>query len=316
VPLINSTFAPPVLLRGAHVQTLLGAVLPRGKSVCYTRERLELADGDFVDLDWSRVGADRLVLISHGLESASSDSLTRGVVASVNAAGWDALAWNFRGCSGESNRLPRFYHSGETSDLAAVIARAARDHSQIALVGFSLGGNMTLKYLGEAPPSGGCRTVCAGIAISAPIDLASSARRLDAHPGNRFYLRRFLRKLAAKVETKALDFPDAFDTRGLREIRSFAEFDDRFTARLHGFRDASDYWAQSSARPLLPRIGIPTLLLSALDDPFLAPESFPESEARKSEHVTLETPRHGGHLGFIDARGPWLERRIVEFLAA
>ena len=313
MPVIHSTFAPPVLLRGAHVQTLLGAVLPRGKSVRYTRERLELADGDFVDLDWSRVGADRLVVISHGLESASSDSLTRGVIAAVNAAGWDALAWNFRGCSGEPNRLPRFYHSGETGDLAAVIARATCDHSRVALVGFSLGGNMTLKYLGEAPPH---PAVCAGIAISAPIDLASSTRQLDAHSGNRFYLRRFLRKLAAKVEAKALHFPDAFDTHGLREIRSFAEFDDRFTARLHGFRDAADYWTQSSARPLLPRIGIPALLLNALDDPFLAPESFPEPEAQANAQFTLEMPRHGGHLGFIDASGSWLERRIVQFLGA
>jgi predicted alpha/beta-fold hydrolase len=313
VPVIRSTFAPPFLLRGAHAQTLLGAVLPRGKSVRYARERLELADGDFVDLDWSRIGADRLVIISHGLESASSDSLTRGVVAAVNAAGWDALAWNFRGCSGEPNRLPRFYHSGETGDLAEVIARAARDHSRIALVGFSLGGNMTLKYLGEAPPHPG---VCGAVAVSAPIDLASSARRLDAHSGNRFYLRRFLRKLAAKVEAKALHFPDAFDTRGLRGISSFAEFDDRFTARLHGFRDAADYWAQSSARPLLSRIGVPALLINALDDPFLAPESFPEPEALANAFLTLETPRHGGHLGFIDARGSWLARRIVEFLGA
>jgi len=120
----------------------------------------------------------------------------------------------------------------------------------------------------------------------------------------------------AKVEAKALHFPDAFDTHGLREIRSFAEFDDRFTARLHGFRDAADYWTQSSARPLLPRIGIPALLLNALDDPFLAPESFPEPEAQANAQFTLEMPRHGGHLGFIDARGSWLERRIVEFLGA
>ncbi len=162
----------------------------------------------------------------------------------MNSAGWDALAWNFRGCGGEPNRLPRFYHSGETGDLAAVITRAARDHSQVALIGFSLGGNMTLKYLARRHRI----RRCGAVAISAPIDLASSARQLDAHPGNRFLPASLPPKLAAKVEAKALHFPDAFDTRGLRDIRSFAEFDDRFTARLHGFRDAADYWAQSSAR--------------------------------------------------------------------
>jgi predicted alpha/beta-fold hydrolase len=310
MPIVASAFDPPFFLRNGHVQTVLGAMLRRG-GVIYERERLELADGDFVDLDWARSGRDRLVILSHGLESASSDFLSRGLAAALNAAGWDALAWNFRGCGGEPNRLLRFYHSGETGDLAEVIGHAARRYKRIALVGFSLGGNMTLKYLGEAAPH---PAVVAAVAVSAPVDLASSARALDHRPGNRIYLRRFIKRLAAKIESKALRFPDALDTSGLRDVRSFSEFDDRYTARVHGFRDAADYWAQSSARQYLPGITVPSLLLNALDDPFLAAESFPAREAEEHELLALEMPRSGGHLGFLDARGCWLDRRVPEFL--
>jgi predicted alpha/beta-fold hydrolase len=296
------------------VQTILPVLLPRWFVQSFERERLELTDGDFVDLDWSRRGRSRVAIISHGLEGCSANGYVRGTAAALAEAGWDVLAWNFRGCSGELNRLARFYHSGETRDLGAVVRRAATDYDQIALIGFSLGGNVTLKYLGEAPPHA---AVVAAATVSVPVDLAASARSLDQRPANRLYLRRFMTSLVAKVEAKATRFPAELDATGVRAIRSFQEFDDRYTAPLHGFRDAAHYWEESSALRYLDGIGVPTLLLNALDDPFLSPESMPFAAAERNSWLTFEAPAHGGHAGFLDlARGlqRWSERRIVEFL--
>ncbi len=311
MPLLESRFRPPLFLRNGHLQTILGALLPRRFRNEVLAERLELPDGDFLDLDWVKAGHRRLAVISHGLEGSSKNRDIRGLSAALNKAGWDTLAWNFRGCSGELNRCLRFYHSGETGDLSAVLSHAAGSYSSLALVGFSLGGNMILKYLGEGNVH---PFVHAGVAISAPVDLASSARALDRRPGNQIYLRRFMKSLAAKVEAKAKRFPTEIDATGVRDVRSFSIFDDRYTARIHGFRDAEDYWSQSSAIGYLNRISIPTLLLNAKDDPFLSLESFPYKEGRQNPCLSLETPNSGGHLGFLDAQGFWIERRIPEFL--
>jgi len=296
------------------VQTILPVLLPRRMTRAFSRTRLELADGDFLDLDWLRAGHARLAVIAHGLEGSSSQKYVRGMAGTLHAAGWDVLAWNFRGCGGEPNRLLRAYHSGDTADLAAVITHAAVDYSQIALVGFSLGGNVTLKYLGEAPPH---PAIVAAAAISVPLDLASSARALDQRRSNRLYLRRFLVSLIAKIEAKARDFPGELNIEGIRGIRSFQEFDDRFTAPLHGFRDAEDYWKRASARQFLARISVPTLVLNARNDPFLTADSMPGPEAEANASLFLEAPASGGHAGFLDlARGvqPWSERRVAEFL--
>ncbi len=314
MPVVASHFQPPFFLRNGHVQTILPALLGRNAQPVYERERLETSDGDFLDLDWLRTGHPRLAILSHGLEGSTSDSYMRGQATTLHAAGWDVLAWNFRGCSGEMNRLLRFYHSGETKDLAAVIARAEPDYEQIAPVGFSLGGNMVLKYLGEGATH---PKVTAAAALSVPIHLASSAKNLDERRMNRIYLGRFMRALIGKVESKARHFPE-LDVRGARGIRSFAEFDDRYTARVHGFRDAMDYWTQSSARQFLPGIRVRTLLLNALDDPFLDANSFPFPEAEQNGNFFFEAPAHGGHIGFLDRvnAGPtWAERRVAEFLA-
>jgi predicted alpha/beta-fold hydrolase len=212
------------------------------------------------------------------------------------------------------NRLPRAYHSGETRDFGAVIALEAPGYAELALVGFSLGGNVTLKYLGEAPPHA---AIVAAAAISTPVDLAAGARWLDREPRNRLYLRRFIKSLVAKIEEKARQFPEHLDAADARRIRTFEEFDNRFTAPLHGFRDATDYWARASARQFLRGIRVPTLLLNARNDPFLTPECFPFPEAERSGALFLEAPDSGGHMGFHDfAQGtqPWSERRVVEFL--
>jgi uncharacterized protein len=314
MPILTSGFHPPPFLRNGHIQTILPALLPRRLSIAFERERLELEDGDFLDLDWARTGRDKLVILSHGLEGCSDGDYNRGMATALHAAGWDVLAWNLRGCGKEMNRLPRSYHSGETGDLGAVIRSAATKYSRIALIGFSLGGNLTLKYLGESSPH---PAVIGAVAISVPIDLAASARALDQRWSNRIYLRRFMKSMIAKVEAKALRFPDQLDASRCRTIRTLQEFDDRYTAPIHGFRDAADYWTKSSARQYLDRITVPTLLLNARDDPFLTPECFPFAEAEPHSYLFLETPESGGHMGFIDlahANELWSERRVVEFL--
>jgi hypothetical protein len=314
MPILDSRFRPPRWLRNPHLQTILPVLLPPRVNVPFERARLELADGDFLDLDWSRSGAARVAILSHGLEGCSRNGYIRGMAAALVKAGWDVLAWNFRGCGGEINRLPRFYHSGETNDLAAVITDAAERYAQVALVGFSLGGNVTLKYLGEAAAH---PKIVAAAAISVPIDLASCARALDERRGNRIYLRRFLATLLAKAAAKALHFPEQLGAFSARRVRTIAEFDELVTAPLHGFRDAADYWARASARQFLPRIAVPTLLLNARDDPFLTASCFPETEAGGSQRLFLETPPHGGHVGFLDyprRLRRWSEARVVEFL--
>lgn len=294
------------------MQTILGALFRHRAGVVFERERWELEDGDFLDLDWARRGSRRLAILSHGLEGSSSQGYIRGLTADLVGVGWDVLAWNFRGCSGEGNRLPRFYHSGETEDLRAIVSRVAGAYESVALVGFSLGGNITLKYLGEAPPH---PRVTRAATVSVPIHLASCARRLDRERGNRLYRHRFLRSMRAKIAAKARQFPASLDVAGLDKITTFEQFDGRFTGPLHGFRDAEDYWARSSARQFLLKIAVPTLLLNARNDPFLTPACFPAAEASASPHLFLEAPESGGHVGFLDlGRGPWWSRRVSDFL--
>jgi predicted alpha/beta-fold hydrolase len=314
MPIVPSLFQPPFFLRNGHLQTILPTLLRRRYLVSFSRERLELADGDFVDLDWATSGRDKLAIISHGLEGSSRDDCVRGMATRLQRKNWDVLAWNFRGCGLEPNRLVRSYHSGETEDLAAVIALAAARYSRIALIGFSLGGNVTLKYLGQ----GGCHpAVVAGIAISVPIDLMACANAIDHRWSNRIYLRRFLSKLVPKIQAKALLFPDRLDVRTSHRIRTLREFDNLYTAPIHGFRDAEDYWEKSSSRRYLEGIRVPVLLLNARDDPFLTLESLPYAEAAKNPRLFLEAPKSGGHVGFIDLASNfrrWHESRSLEFL--
>lgn len=313
MPIIASAFSPPPLLAHGHVQTILPALLPRSLSIRFEPEMLELPDGDFLQLSWSKGGRTRLAILSHGLESDVEAPYMRGMAHALRAAGWDVLAWCLRGCGPAGNRLARSYHSGETGDLGAVVQRGARDYGRIVLVGFSLGGNITLKYLGEAPPH---PAVAGGAAISAPVDLESSATLLDRRLPNRLYLRRFLASLVLKIEEKARRFPHEVETAGLRRIRTFREFDDRYTAPLHGFRDAAEYWEQCSSRQFLHGIRVPTLLLNARNDPMLDAATFPFAEAEQNPFLHLEVPASGGHVGFLDFRHglqPWSERRVPAF---
>lgn len=310
MPILESRFRPPWYLRNAHVQTILPVLAGGGGRVDFCRERLELPDGDFLDLDRIDSGQRRLAILCSGLEGNSRDPGMVRLARSFATGGWDVLAWNYRGCSGVLNRLARSYHSGATEDLAAVIAHAG--DRPLALVGCSIGGNLVLKYLGEATPPA---NILGAAAVSAPVDLASTAKALDRRPGNRLYLRRLIASLCKKVRMKAIAMPGSVDLSGLTALHGFEHFDDRYTAPIHGFLGAEDYWKKCSARQFLHAINVPTLILSAKDDPFLTPDSFPFREAENNPQITLETPGSGGHLGFLDARGSWINRRIPEFLS-
>ncbi len=315
MPIVASAFRPPVLLRNGHLQTVIPVLLKRRFATAFRPQCLELADGDFLDLNWFSSHRTKVAILSHGLEGSSKDACVRGMADRLVENGWDVLAWNYRGCGVKPNRLVRSYHSGETGDLKTIIDVAAAQYPTIALVGFSLGGNVTLKYLGEDLNH---PAVVAGVAISAPVDLKSSANAIDRNWGNLLYRRRFIRKLIAKYEAKAVRFPEALNRGASRKIHTLGEFDDLYTAPIHGFLDALDYWKQASAKPYLGRVRIPVLLLNALDDPFLASGSFPIAEAQVSPNLFLEAPKSGGHIGFIDSicnYRPWYELRTVEFLA-
>mgnify|MGYP000058934598 CR=1 FL=1 len=311
------SYRAPRFLRNPHLQMIAANQVRLVRGVGYERERLETPDGDFLDVDWAPVGAPRAAVLCHGLEGHSRRPYVLGMARALNRAGWDVCAVNYRGCSGTPNRKPFFYHSGMTEDLETVVRHVTHraGYSTVALVGFSLGGNLILKYLGdrgrEVPVQ-----IRAAVAFSVPCDLAGSARAIS-RPRNRLYLRRFLRRLRKKIEAKQALFPELLSTAGYESIRTFEDFDNRYTAPLHGFRDAQDYYAKASAKPVLERIAVPTLLVNALDDPFLSPECFPYREASQSPYLVLETPCHGSHVGFYDLSRDgtlWSERRTAAFL--
>ncbi len=291
--------------------------------VAYRRERIDTPDGDFIDLDWidlpSRDPDRPLVIVLHGLEGSSRAKYVLGLLSNASARGWDGVAVNFRSCSGELNRRARFYHSGETTDLdwlvPTLIARSPR--RPVTLVGFSLGGNVLLKWLGErggtAPPQ-----VRAAVAVSVPYDLGVAAHRVD-HGIGRVYGQVFLRTLKAKALAKAVRFPGLVDVALVRRLSSFAAFDEHVTAPIHGFAGAQDYWTRSSCVPWLDRIARPTLLISAADDPFLPSTYWPREAVARSSWLESDFSERGGHVGFVQGTWPWaasywVDRRATDFL--
>ena len=316
MPLIPTAYpGPPAYQYNGHLQTILPSLMRSVTGVAYERERLTLSDSDFVDLDWIVRGNRRLVVLTHWLEGDSNRPYMRGTARLFAESGYDVLAWNCRSCSGEMNRAFRLYNHGEIGDIGEVIrhALAARLYDDIVLVGYSMGGNITLKYLGvhgaNVP-----KAIKRAVAISSPTDLGASAQLLD-HPSNRFYRNRFMKKLLVKISHKAISHPDRLDMTKLRLVRKWRDFDDFFSAPVNNYRDAGDFYAQASAVNFMASITIPTLLLNAQNDPLLSPECSPEWLAETHPHVFLETPRTGGHVGFAVARDPhtYAERRALAF---
>ena len=301
-----------------HIQTIYPSLFRKVDFQYTTRERLELPDGDFVDLDWAKSASNnkKLIIITHGLEGDSGRHYVLGMAKLFVQNGYDALGWHCRSCSGETNRLLRFYHHGDTTDLRSVINHAIEAHhyEEIVLTGFSMGGSLTLRILGEdanaVPPQ-----VKKAIAFSVPCDLLTSVYTLSK-PGNRIYNKRFLRKLGEKIRVKEKMFPGQISSAGYENISNFIEFDNRYTAPLHGFSDAHDFYARASVKPFLTNIRVPALIVQALNDTFLSPECFCYEEAEHNKYLFLETPDNGGHCGFTlpGNEFSWAELRALAFV--
>lgn len=310
-------YQPPFWLRGGHLQSVWPSLFRRVELAQPEVEVLTTPDNDELHLDWYRQGSDRLAILSHGLEGHSRRPYILGMARALLRDGWDVLAWNFRSCGGVMNHQPRFYHSGATEDLDRVVRHGLnQNYQRLGMAGFSMGGNLTLLYLAQQGERLDAR-IGGAVTFSVPCDLAGSADVL-ARPSRRIYMKRFLRDLQAKMQAKAERFPELIDVTGFDRIRSFHEFDDRYTAPLHGFASAEDYWARCSALWRLREIRVPALIVSAQDDPFLSKKCFPESEQLLGRHVTLEAPRWGGHVGFVEPSRDgyyWSERRATVFFS-
>lgn len=317
MPLIPSSYKAPRWVPGKHSETVLPSLFREVEGVCYTRERILTPDGDFLDLDWSCGGCRRVAILSHGLEGSTFSSYVLGMVKVLNAAGWDTVAWNLRGCSGELNLQRQFYHAGSTEDLDAVVRHvvSTRQYSEIVLIGFSIGGNIVLKYLGENG-SEIASYISKSVVFSVPCDLHSCVKKLSQGV-NCMYLHNFLSTLKSKLIEKAIRYPDLLLNKDMSNIHSFTDFDNQFTAPLSGFRDALHYYAECSTTKLISDIRVPTLIVNAQNDPILDFSCSPIQECKNSQWVNLELPSNGGHLGFMKNKingEYWSEERATQFL--
>lgn len=313
-------YRPPWWYRGRHLQTLWGPLLRRGRQPALHRERIETPDGDFLDLDWlaERERGVPLVVILHGLEGSSRSHYASGLLREIGRIGWRGLILNFRSCSGEVNRSRRLYHSGDTEDLEFVLGRltAHEPDARLGLVGVSLGGNVALKWLAERGDHAPTQ-VAGAVAISTPFDLAACAATLDRGLNRALYTANFLSTMKAKLDTKAELYEGVINLPAARQAKTFAQYDRLVTAPLGGFADERDYWARSSSGPLLPQIRRPTLLINALNDPFIPASALPRAAIAESRWLEAAFVPEGGHVGFLE--GPsgarsWAEVRAVEFL--
>lgn len=316
MPLIPSLYQAKGLFKNGHFATIYSAKLRPIPTVVQQRKRLELKDGDFVDIDWSyaKGRGSKVAILLHGLEGNAQRVYMQGQAKILNENGWDVAAMNHRGCSGDENRLYVSYNSGRTQDLSEVIEDLHKQsqYNTIALIGFSLGGNLVLKYLGEQAhiPS----KVTCGVAISAPLDLEGSLQKL-IKPHNFVYNMTFVNDLRKKYKRKMKHFPELMNPQELKKVRTLLDFDQLYTAPAHGFKDAYHYYRQSSSLPFLPSINSPVLILNAVNDTFLSENCYPKKLATSHKKVYLETPQTGGHVGFHSSNKVYYsEKRTLQFI--
>ncbi|MGZ3236442.1 MAG: YheT family hydrolase [Burkholderiaceae bacterium] len=312
------TYRAPHWLPGGHLQTIYPATCIVKPPVAYRRERWNAPDSDFVDIDFVDGKPNQpLIVLFHGLEGSSDSHYCRALMAQINALGWSGAIPHFRGCSGELNNAPRFYHSGDAQEVDWILRRlmayrTQRQASKFYVAGVSLGGNALLRWLGESQHQ--AEIIDAACSISAPLDLAGGGAALSRGL-NMLYTRSFLRTLKPKCLKKLEQFPGLFDREKMLSTRDLYEFDNVVTAPLHGYRNTEDYWNRASAKHVLTDITVPTLVLNAQNDPFLPAHHLPRSAASS---VTLEYPKQGGHVGFAVGSLPgslnWLPQRMLQFL--
>ena len=324
MPLISSRFKAKGLFKDTHFSTIYSAKLRRVRGVIQERERIELPDGDFLDIDWSfsllhtqgvskKEGSDKVVFLFHGLEGNAQRTYMLGMAKLLNKQGYDVAGVNFRGCSGEQNRLYKSYHSGETGDMRFVIntINSRGQYKKLFLYGISLGGNAVLKYLGEKNSIP--KTLEAAVAVGVPSDLRASLKQLRQRD-NWVYRTSFLFDLRRKYRNKMAHYPERLTREKYRKITSLSAFDEIYTVPAHGFKNVLDYYEQASSFQYIPEIEVPTLILNAKNDSFLHGDCYPYAFAEASKKVFLETPEHGGHVGFYQAGGVYYnEERTLAF---
>jgi predicted alpha/beta-fold hydrolase len=308
-------FRPSWWLPGPHLPTLWAALASPKPPLASRRERLPLEDGDFLDLDWVGGASGPLIIVLHGLEGSINSSYARRILHRVDQQGWGGVLIHFRGCSGEPNRADRSYHSGETGDFRFVLSvlRSRYRGRKLMAVGYSLGGNVLLKFLGESSEQ---ELPYAAAAVSVPFDLAAGANRLN-RGFSKLYQQHLVRSLHKKIRRKFANRKHPFSFANLEQWSDFWSFDDHVTAPLHGFTDAKEYYAKSSCRQFLATIRTRTLIIHSRDDPFLTRDAIPRRNELSST-TTLQLTNSGGHVGFISGRLPfkpiyWLDDEIMHW---
>jgi hypothetical protein len=317
MPIIEPTYKPPFYFKNDFVSTVYSGLVRRVE-LKQERERITLSDGDFLDLDWSysETKSKKLIILLHGLEGHAQRPYLTGAAKLFNDNNIDAVCVNFRGCSGEVNNKYKSYHSGATDDLEAVIEHAVSNkiYSEIYLKGISLGGNVILKYLGERPNVP--EQVKAAVAVSVPCDLHGSCKELHKIK-NKLFHDRFLKDLVEHLKAKQIRFPNELSLEKVNAIKTLLDFDNVYTSKAHGFKDALDYYEKCSSLQFLSNIKTPTLVINSLNDSFLSPECYPVKEAKNNKNLHLEMPQYGGHVGFIDKKNVYYnEKRALEFINA
>lgn len=315
MPQQDSNYAPPILFRNGHFSTIYSGIIRSVNGVVQNRERIALSDGDFLDLDWSyaQSKSKKLVVLLHGLEGDAQRPYITGSAKILNQNGYDCCAVNFRGCSGEPNIKYRSYHSGATEDLMDILDHilSTRDYTSIFLKGFSLGGNLLLKYLGEGNQ---IPTELKGaVAVSVPCNLHDSCKQLLSTK-NILYAIRFKGNLLEKLRQKQAMFPEKISNADIKKIKTLMDFDDAYTSKAHNFKNALDYYEQCSSLQFLPNIQVPSLIINAKNDSFLGPDCYPVLETDNNPNLHLEMPNYGGHVGFWGKNNiTYTEKRALEF---
>lgn len=316
MPILSTTYKPKFIFRNGHISTIYSGLLRKVDGITQKRERITLPDNDFLDLDWSyaKQKTNKLLIVLHGLEGNAQRHYMLGSAKLANKNNIDAVCVNFRGCSGVVNTNFQSYHSGKTDDLASVIKHITHqfNYDTIFLKGFSLGGNVILKYLGENNQIP--KAVKGAVTVSVPVYLKGSLKRLMSKE-NYFYSNKFLKDLRYKLKEKHKLFPENINDEDLKSVKTLQDFDDIYTSRAHGFIDAFDYYEKSSSLQFLKNIKIPTLLINAQNDSFLSKECYPIEAAKENKYLHLEMPKYGGHVGFYDINNTYYsEKRMLEFI--
>lgn len=305
-------YLPPLVLRNGHLNTIFPALWRKPKPLNFFRKRLELPDGDFLDVDLIKANYKRLAILCHGLEGSSNSQYINGASALLSNSKWDVAAINYRGCSGQMNRLKRFYHSGATDDLHHVVSAFSDSYSEIALIGYSLGGNIVLKYCGDGVYHLSDKIIKA-IAISVPVDLGAGSQEIRKRK-NYFYEKNFLKSLKDKIIQKEKLIPGSFNIESVNQAKTLFEFDDVVTASLGGFKNANDYYEKCSSKQFLKNIKISSTIINAEDDPFLPLACYPREASKSNSQLELIIPKFGGHVGFSDFNSSyyWIEKLILK----